>query len=157
MVSTTLIFGGVTSQHVLRVEVAISPWSRSSSGAGTSRLTMASSPGRGRASLQLVSFTRARVPVLSANHSPTFPYADIHCHLRPPPTPFHLLARLLPSRDVESRRRNYRLTILGVSFLCGSFVTMYTQGAIVYATTRFHFNAKEVKRHFLYPNYKIVS
>jgi hypothetical protein len=58
--------------------------------------------------------------------------------------PFNLLARLLPTRNSRTGKKNYRLLLLSISFFCGSFVTHYVQGVIVYATTRFHFSAKEV-------------
>jgi len=57
--------------------------------------------------------------------------------------PFRLLARLLPTRNPQTGKRNYRLFILGASFFFGSFVTQYVQGTIVYATTKFHFGARQ--------------
>jgi hypothetical protein len=58
--------------------------------------------------------------------------------------PLHLFARLLPAHDPLTGRRNYRLFVLGISFFCSSFVNMYSQGIVVYSTTKFHFGAKEV-------------
>jgi len=57
--------------------------------------------------------------------------------------PFYLLEKLMPHRDSVSGKRNYRLLILAISFLSGSWVLMYGQGLVVFSATKFHFGAKE--------------
>lgn len=58
--------------------------------------------------------------------------------------PFHLITRVLPTRDLVTGKRNYRLFVLSLSFFLGSFVGKYVQGIVVLSTTKFHFAAKEV-------------
>jgi MFS family permease len=58
--------------------------------------------------------------------------------------PFYFLGKLSPRKDAVTGKRNYRLLFLSTSFLCGSFVLSYAQGIVVYASTKFHFDAEKV-------------